>query len=115
MNSEWLEQVVRDAVILNTTAEIKELYPHTLFETHKSVFVRIKLPHTINPEWLRVYVGTSSLRVEGFPNQTEKIVQLPCEVNKIGIRSTFQDEILEIRMVKKRSYPEERQINITII
>jgi hypothetical protein len=71
-------------------------------------------PPSVNPELLRLYVGASSLRIEGFPNQSEKKVRLPCEVNRVGIRSTFKDEILEIRMVKKRFYDEERQINITI-
>jgi HSP20 family molecular chaperone IbpA len=61
-----------------------------------------------------LYVGDSSLGVEGFPSQYEKKVRLPCEVNRVGIRSTFKDEILEIRMVKKRFYEEERPINITI-
>lgn len=115
MNSEWLERVVQDALTQNIPTESKELYPHTLFETHKSVIVRIKLPHSVNPELLRLYVGATSLRIEGFPNLLEKKVQLPCEVNRVGIRSTFKDEILEIRMVKKRFYDEERQINITIL
>jgi hypothetical protein len=48
MNSEWLEHVVQDAITQNTTTESKELYPHTLFETHKSVIVRIQLPLSVN-------------------------------------------------------------------
>lgn len=115
MNSEWLERVVQDALTQNMPTASKELYPHTLFETHKSVIVRIQLPNSVNPDLLRVYVGASSLRVEGLPGLLEKKVLLPCEVNRIGIRSSFKDGILETRMIKNRSSSQERQINITVL
>ncbi|MEX2414956.1 MAG: Hsp20/alpha crystallin family protein [Paenibacillaceae bacterium] len=115
MKPEWFEHVVQEALTQPLPSQSKELYTHNIFETHKSVIVRIQLPNSLNPELLRVYVRAASLRVEGFPNQTEKKVQLPCEVNTVGIRSSFKDGILEIRMVKKRSSDQERQINISIL
>lgn len=115
MNPGWIERIVQEAFTPSISTESNELYNHTIFETHKSVIVRILLPNSVNPELLRVYVGATSLRVEGFPNRTEKNVQLPCEVNRVGIRSSFKDGILEIRTMKKRSSDQERQINITIL
>ncbi len=116
MNPEWLERIVKEATQTQSTPiQDKELYKHTLYETHKSVFIRIPLPHSLDPQLLRVYVGPTSLRIEGFPDHIEKKVQLPCEVNKVGIRSTYKDGILEIRMTKLRFSDQERQITISIL
>jgi HSP20 family protein len=114
VDTQWLERVVQDALTPSTVSNNKQPYPHTQFETHKSVIIRIRLPRSIHPELLRLYVGASTLRIEGFPNQYEKKVRLPCEVKRNGIRSIFKDDILEIRMVKKELFEEERQINIII-
>jgi HSP20 family molecular chaperone IbpA len=115
MKPDWIARIVQEALGQSVPSESKELYTHTIFETHKAVIVRIQLPNSVNPELLRVYVGPTSLRVEGFPNQTEKKVRLLCEVNRVGIRSSFKDGILEIRMMKKRSSDQEMQINISIL
>jgi HSP20 family molecular chaperone IbpA len=111
----WIEKIVQSAFTQSMPSQDKELYTHKIFETHKSVVVRIRLPRSIDPGLLRVYVGSTSLRVEGLPNHSDKKIQLPCEVNKVGIRASFKDEILEIRMAKKRSSEPERQISISIL
>jgi len=101
-NSEWLERMAQETFTQSnpTPSQSKELYSHNIFETHRSVIVRIQLPQSVNPEFLRVYVGPTSARVEGLSNPAEKKVQLPCEVNRVGIRSSYKDGILEIRMKK---------------
>lgn len=116
MNPEWLERIIHEATHSQSIAtQDKELYKHSLYETHKSIIVRIKLPPSLNPELLRVYAGATSLRIEGLPDDSEKKVRLPCEVKSIGIRSSYKDGILEVRMIKLRSSDQERQINITIL
>ncbi len=116
MNPEWLERIIQEATQnQSTTTQEKELYEHTLYETHKSIIVHIKLPNSLNPELLRVYAGAASIRIEGFPDKVEKKVRLPCEVKRNGIRSSYKDGILEVRMIKLLNSDQERQINVTIL
>ena len=117
-DSTWIDHIVQEAFMQSMPSKtVSSSIPltHQLFETHKSVIVKVQVPKSVNVHDIRLYVGATSLRIEGLPNQEHKKIQLPCEVKSTGIRSSFKDHVLEVRMVKKHLPELERQINITIL
>ncbi len=85
-----------------------------VIETHRSLIIQMKLPDAFDPRRLRLYVSPLAVRVEGLPDGSKRSIQLPREVQMIGIRSSYKDHMLEIRLPKRMVTEPERQINISI-
>jgi HSP20 family molecular chaperone IbpA len=83
-------------------------------ETKTSIIVRVQLPPEANPYALRVYVAAVTVRIEGLPQEKKMRITLPKEVQVIGIRSTFKDGVLVVRIPKKKGTSKGRQISVTI-
>lgn len=70
-----------------------------MFETHRSVIVRLHLPAGVRKEQVRTLVSRHKLRVEWPPDFTHDIL-LNHSVNPKRARAGFKDGILEVRMPK---------------
>jgi len=71
---------------------------YEVFETHRSIFVRCKLPDDSSPDDVRFYANRRKLRVE-YNGHTEEI-PLPGDVNSSRTIARYRDGVLEIRMPK---------------
>ncbi|WP_127586091.1 Hsp20/alpha crystallin family protein [Paenibacillus koleovorans] len=71
-----------------------------VFETHRSVIVRIMLPSGINPRQLQLYVSSQKLRIEG-PEQLVQNVKLPVPVQPHLNKAEFRDGILQVQLRKQ--------------
>lgn len=81
-----------------------------VFETHKSVIVRVTVPKAVNPNLIRVWINTHHVRIEGIPDTRQKhTIALPAPVLAKSGRAVFKDGVLEIRIPKyssERGYKE---------
>lgn len=70
-----------------------------LFETHRSLIVRLQLPAGIREDLVRTLVGSHRLRVE-WPPDGRREVPLSRPVDPRKSRAAIQNGILEVRMPK---------------
>lgn len=77
---------------------------YELFETHRSVFVRCKLPRGLTLTDVRLYGNRRKLKVEYSGNSEE--IPLPSDVNSSRAIARHHGGILEIRMPKLGSESE---------
>lgn len=74
---------------------------YSVFETHKFVFVRIKIKHEKWLKQLKIYHTSNQLIIEHIPEYDDKeIITLPALVNKKGAKADYQDEVLEVKLYK---------------
>lgn len=85
--------------------------------THTAKFVRVRIetPPSTNPHALRVFIAPVTVTVEGLPDGKPLIVTLPRETAAVGVRSTFRQGVLELRLPKRRGAGKGRQISITVL
>lgn len=83
-------------------------FDYDLFETHRSLFVRIRLSDDLSPDSVRFYANRRKLKVIS-PDQSEEI-PLPCDVNAARAIARYDDGILEIRIPKQGGFDPYREI-----
>lgn len=72
-----------------------------IFQTHKSVIVRIPVPQDIDEASIRLSINKLRLRVEGLPTaKSQHTLTLPVPVIVGSSRAVIRDGVLEIRMPK---------------
>lgn len=77
---------------------------YEVFETHRSIFVRVRVPADVSPRSLRFYANSRKLRIENGEHTEE--IMLPSEVNPDRTIARFDQNVLEIRLPKvARSEP----------
>lgn len=76
----------------------KPAIDYEVFETHRSIFVRCRVPEDVSPHSLRFYANSRKLRIEN--GDTEEEVMLPGEVNPNRTIARFHHGVLEVRMPK---------------
>ncbi len=129
-DSSWLDQLIEEtlqqAMPTNSAQSAKSMHAQSadkrydyvdtkdIMETHRSLIIQMKLPDKFNPRLLRLYVSPLSVRVEGLPDGAKRSIELPREIQMVGIRSSYKDNVLEIRLPKRRITEQERQITIDI-
>lgn len=85
-------------------------FDYDLFETHRSLFVRIRLSDDLSPDSVRFYANRRKLKVIA-PDHSEEI-PLPCDVNAARAIARYDDGILEIRIPKQGGFDPYREIFI---
>lgn len=126
----WLDRLIAETIEQAVPQEMKQstnkthapaaksnrAYINTqdMMETHRSLIIRMKLPSKADPHRIRLYVAPLSVRIEGLPGDEKRKIELPREIDMIGIRSSYKDHTLEIRLPKRRTKQKERQISIDI-
>lgn len=83
---------------------------YDLFETHRSLFVRIRLPDDVSADSVRFYANRRKLKLISA-DQSEEI-PLPCDVNASRAIARYDDGILEIRLPKQSGTEPYREIFI---
>jgi HSP20 family protein len=83
---------------------------YELFETHRSLFVRCRLPEDISLRNIRFFSNRRQLRIE-YDGHSEDIA-LPSDVNTNRTIAKVHDGILEIRMPKLTDSDPLREIFI---
>lgn len=77
----------------------------TVFETHHFVYVRIPIKDESWIRKMRVYHSSNQMFIEQIPNDGDKtVITFPAIVRKKGSTSTFQDDILEIKLLKNTDF-----------
>ena len=109
-DSAWLSDVVQNTINRYIDQEMKSKFPHSVFgqtlgydvfETHRSVIVRIRLPADLDPRELEMAISCHKLRIK-LPSGQKQMIALPKAVNPKRVRTTFRDGILELRLPRTR-------------
>lgn len=114
-DSNWLSDVVQKTVNRYIEQEMKSKFPYSvfgrsigydLFETHRSVILRLRLPEGMNPREPELSISSHKVRIR-LPSGEKQVIPLPKAVNPRQARTTYRDGILELRLPKTREpfYP----------
>lgn len=71
-----------------------------VFETHRNVIVRIRIPAQVNPRNLQLFANSSKVKIEG-PGKNVQFVRLPALVHSNSSKAEYQDGILQLQLRKK--------------
>ncbi|MDQ1910087.1 Hsp20/alpha crystallin family protein [Paenibacillus sp. GD4] len=80
-----------------------------LFETHRSIIVRVLLPEQVSPRSVKLTLDEMKLMISGIPGKRQKILRLPSPVLSKRPRKQFRDGILEIRLQKPAAGQERKK------
>ena len=83
-----------------------------VFESHKSVFVRWKVPKKVDPFKIRIHVNNQRVRLSNITNHNDLSIQLPSQVTTRGCQANIHEGILEIRLSKSLKRLKEKEIFI---
>jgi HSP20 family protein len=89
---------VQNVISQATTGEVK--LSTEVFETHRSVIAKIKLPKQLHPKNLRIQVNANNIKIEKTEGNEEQIIHLPCRVDPSGRKAVYKQSVLEIRIPK---------------
>ena len=79
--------------------------------TDESVYVRYKLPATVDADKLRVFASSGQLRLEGIPNSRKQTITLPVPVTVQGSTARLAKDTLIVKL-RKAFRSKEREIFI---
>lgn len=83
-----------------------------IFETHRSVIARFKLPENTDIHQFDVKVTPNQLKLKHMEDSEFQAFALPTLVSGTGSRAVCRDHIVEVRMPKDRTHQKERDIPI---
>ncbi|GIP33177.1 Hsp20/alpha crystallin family protein [Paenibacillus sp. J2TS4] len=110
---DWIQNYVQ-GLIADQIPEVKgtEWSPDPeIFETHRSVFVRFKLPEEIDPYLLKIRVQPASLRLDGWADK-ELNIKLPALVAASRSKAVMKEGVVEIRMPKSSDKGRGKQLHL---
>src|SRR5690606_36464673 len=81
-----------------------------IFETHRSVFVRVAVPKHIHVDDLRIFASPTRIRIAGLRRKGPLSSVLPVAVNPAKAYAALKSRTLEIRLPKSRKGGREREI-----
>jgi HSP20 family protein len=97
-----INNYVQNAILHAMPGDITK-YPDIhpdIFETHHFVIVKLKLPKKLNPNNIRVFIQANHIKLEGWTNEKEHMIKLPCSVLSSKSNALFKQGVLEIKMPK---------------
>jgi HSP20 family molecular chaperone IbpA len=103
-DTSWVDTYVQD-VLKNvmTSAQFPSSYksPTEVFETLKSVIVKVAIPDSMNPNEIQVFIKSDQVKLEGLPDGKITVIKLPWMViPKSGI-VRFKRGALQISIRKR--------------
>lgn len=112
----WIEKHLKEAVQQSLSANASQtgrVYLQAdVFETHRSVIVRMNIPKSVNPRALQLFISTSKLRIEGLPGGKKQTISLPAPVLIQRTSVKYKDSVLEVRARKSKRKERFREIYI---
>ena len=113
----YAQKAIKQFFSNSTNPQIKELLPNSLmninynlFETHRSIFVRIRLPNKTSPKAVKLSVNSRRLKIS--LNGKSEVVLLPHDVDADQCTATFKDGILELRLPKSEDGDPYRRVQV---
>jgi hypothetical protein len=114
---EWVQNIVRDA--LSSALPGGLLKPGArggsgrtgarpsgvateVFETHRQVIAKIKLPQKENARALQVLVRSDTVKLIGLAGGEPLLIRLPVPVVARSARARFRERVLEVYMQKRK-------------
>lgn len=73
-----------------------------IFETHRSVIVRVKVSPQTDIERWRFFIGINELVIKGIATEEDKKIKLPVNVRYKGSKVVYKNKIFEVRMPKRK-------------
>lgn len=109
-NSSWVGDIVKKSIdrylnegltpnVFNPFASASLSYD--LFETHRSVIIRLHIPKDVSPHKVRASVNRRKVRIE-LPSGKRQEIRLEKPVNPKRSHAVYKEGILEVRMPKIR-------------
>jgi HSP20 family molecular chaperone IbpA len=97
----FIQNVMKQAVPEPVTNSVQPPPLQTeVFETHRNVIVKIRIPAHIQPRALQLFANSHQLKIEG-PGQNVQYVRLPAAVQSQSSKAHFRDGILQLQLRKK--------------
>lgn len=97
----FIQNVMKQAVPEPVSKSAQPLPLQTeVFETHRNVIVKIRIPSHIQPRALQLFANSHQLKIEG-PGQNVQYVRLPAAVHSHSSKAEFRDGILQLQLRKK--------------
>lgn len=85
-------------------------YTYDIFETFRSVIVRIRLPSDYEGRLPRIHVLPRNIVVSGFPGKLDETIQLPAPVRATKPRAEYANGIVEVRLRKRTAEERGRRV-----
>lgn len=82
----------------------------SVFESHRSVFVRVPVGDDIDQSRIRLFTSPARLRIQGLGTDDTLNVPLPTLIDTRKAFASLQEGILEVRMPKSKRRYREREI-----
>lgn len=102
-NPSWVSDYVQKVVNESLNRYSDPLFPRTLqydlFETHRNLIVRARLPEDVSPNDVRTSVNRRKVRIEWSKGKKQDIV-LEQRIDPTRTRAKYKDGILELHMPK---------------
>ncbi|MEF3304957.1 Hsp20/alpha crystallin family protein [Paenibacillus sp. GYB003] len=76
-----------------------------VFETHRAIFVRIRLNADVDPRSVRLFAFPGELKVAGLPGEEDKTVKFPALVRVDGAKAIYKRRIVEVTLPKEEEAP----------
>lgn len=112
---DWVQNVVRDVLSRATggrgradsrnSGASAPTVSTEVFETHRQVIVKIKLPPKEDPRALQVLVRSDRIKLLGLPGGDPKFIPLPAPVVPRSARARYREGTLEVYARKRRRGP----------
>jgi HSP20 family molecular chaperone IbpA len=108
-NLDWIDEFVKDIIkqaipetvqTSKTPQSSKTPLQTEVFETHRNVIARIRIPDNIEPRKLQVFVSLYHLKIEG-PEGKKHTIELPATVDSRACKAVFRDGVLQVQMRKQ--------------
>jgi HSP20 family molecular chaperone IbpA len=103
-DTSWVETYVQDVLknaMISAQTPTAFRFPSDVFETLKSVIVKVPIPDNMNPSEIQVFIKSDQVKLEGLPDRKSTVIKLPCMViPKSGI-VRFKRGVLQISIRKR--------------
>jgi hypothetical protein len=117
LQPEWVQNIVRDALSSalpgglmaqggrgagGRTGSRPSSVATEVFETHRQVIAKIKLPPKENARALQVLVRSDTVKLIGLNGGEPLLIRLPVPVVARSARARFRERVLEVYMQKRK-------------
>lgn len=102
--SNWFNDYVRNMLVKPVKAQGSSgRLPAEIFETHRFLIVRIKLPELVELNKVRVMASSSSIKLQGLPESKGQLIKLPKLVEARSGKVLLKEQVLQIKLRKRNS------------
>ncbi|MCZ8518838.1 MULTISPECIES: Hsp20/alpha crystallin family protein [Paenibacillus] len=103
----WVENYVKDVLRQSMPAaeapSIKHHFHSELFDTHKSVIVKVHIPDRAQARQLRLMLSASEIRLENLPDNNSQTIRLASPVVPGSCKAVYRHGVLQLHLRKQAS------------